>query len=106
MMLDPNTINDSMLKPHERDPGTRETVPFHIWKHNVLLAASRRGVPQEYIERPEVRARIQRAWAAGEPIWMAVDALTVFAKGAAIHERAERDGSPLRSAFLARLRST
>jgi hypothetical protein len=81
----------------ERDPGTKTTVPFHIWKHNVQIAAIAQGAPGELVMQlgDEITAcgqpRLALWYNTGEPIWMAAQSLAFLAKGHALHARAESD---------------
>jgi hypothetical protein len=52
---------------------TRETTPYHIWRHHVELLASRLGVTRDTFDAQ--RGRILAAFQAGEPVWMIVDEL-------------------------------
>jgi hypothetical protein len=72
-----------------RDPGTKETVPFQIWKHNVQLAAIQAGADSNAVQ--QTSARLRSWYEAGEPIWMAVDGLKALARGymLAVREGAE-----------------
>lgn len=61
---------------HEAN-GTCETMPSHIWTHAVSLAAIRLGVPADALSDRDLRARMSRAYAAGEPMWMFVHELVM-----------------------------
>lgn len=73
----------------DRDPGTRKTVPFHIWKHNVQLAAIKLGAPSADVMAQSDQLR--KTYNAGEPIWMAAHALAFVIKQAALHLRVEAE---------------
>jgi hypothetical protein len=75
---------------------TRETVPQHIWLHEVQTQAIAKGAPAEHVMALEPMCR--RWYAAGEPIWMAVDSLVPTAKRRALEVRAESELSALRTA--------
>ena len=49
-----------------RDPGTKETVPFQIWKHNVQMAAIHMG--SDAVAVRETSARLRFWYEAGEAI--------------------------------------
>lgn len=67
---------------------TRETTPYHIWSSQVLDLANVSFVD---MERLFTRERLSRAYSAGEPVWMAADALKSFVRDAKRHERVERE---------------
>lgn len=79
-----------------RDPGTKDTVPYHIWAHEVEAAAIKSGAEGRFVraERAENKGRMRRWYEAGEPIWMAADTLKAFAKGQKI---AHNEGSHKRA---------
>jgi hypothetical protein len=49
-----------------RNAGTKETTPFHIFKHNVVSAA---GITVDQVHL----GRLHAAYDAGEPVWMVAD---------------------------------
>lgn len=70
------------LTSNTQHPGrdaTNETTPWHIWEHAVFEIA---GVPVEEGRKYATRERIQRAYRAGEPAWMAADMVRKFVDGA------------------------
>ena len=66
---------------------TNETMPSHIWLHEVETAAIARGARAETLR--EMRPMLLRWYAAGEPVWMAVDGIVPAAKRRVLEERAE-----------------
>lgn len=75
------------MKNDARNEGTRDTMPMHIYMHEVLIAA---GVSQD--EAAPHRARVQMWARMGEPVWMAADGLRFLVRQSALNARAERDG--------------
>jgi len=71
---------------------TRETTPSHIWTSQVLQLAD---VSFEDMANYFTRERLSRAYSAGEPVWMAADALRVFVRDGKRHERIEREANYL-----------
>jgi hypothetical protein len=67
---------------------TRETTPRHIWMHEVITLAS---VSIDDMERYFTRARLNRAYYAGEPVWMAADAVSQFVCTGKREDRIERE---------------
>lgn len=61
----------------ERNQSTIETTPRHIWMHEVELAAIALGSNCELARDEHVRARLNRAYVAGEPVWMAAEELAM-----------------------------
>lgn len=70
-----------------RHNGTKETTPFHIYKHEVAGAA---GIS---VDRMDLGA-LYRAYDMGEPVWMIADEMKL---------RAEALMSPVKSGQLPRL---
>jgi hypothetical protein len=64
---------------HSGRDARNETTPWHIWEHAVFEIA---GVPVEEGRKYATRGRIQRAYQAGEPAWMAADMVRKFVDGA------------------------
>lgn len=81
----------------ERDHGTGATVPPHIWRHNVQLAAIKTGAARELVMSigEELTAsgqpRLSLWYASGESICDAADMLAFMAKGRARDLAAESD---------------
>jgi hypothetical protein len=77
----------------QRDLGTRETVPFIIWKHSACMQAI--TIIGAKSERVASVAREKGAayWNAGESVSGAADMFAAIAKGAERVERAEHDAS-------------
>jgi hypothetical protein len=78
-----------------KDPGTKETVPWGIWSHEVEIAALALGADAAAIravKAGEGRSRLQRWYQAGEPIWMAADGLKQLAAGMSRAKRESDDG--------------
>lgn len=71
------------------DEGTGDTVPRHIWTHEVELTASRAvpGIDPKFFKKPETRSRIMRWYNAGEPMWMAAESLAMIASDEATEKR-------------------
>jgi hypothetical protein len=71
------------------DEGTSDTVPRHIWTHEVELTAAR-AVPNadpKVFKRPETRSMLMRWYNAGEPMWMAAESLAMLASDDATEKR-------------------
>ena len=89
------------LSSNTEHPGRdarNETTPWHIWEHAVFEIA---GVSVEDGRKYATRERIQRAYQAGEPAWMAADMVRKFVDGARRAAR-EVDGiDDLRRAMIA-----
>jgi hypothetical protein len=71
------------------DEGTSDTVPRHIWTHEVELTAAR-AVPNadpKVFKRPETRSMLMRWYNAGEPMWMAAESLAMMASDEATEKR-------------------
>ncbi len=72
-----------MTSPNTQLTSTAETTPFIIWKHEVECEAVRLGADVASV-RESHRARIIRAYQAGEPVWMVAaelrDVAFAFAK--------------------------
>jgi hypothetical protein len=70
------------LTSNTKHPGRdarNDTTPWHIWEHAVFEIA---GVSIEEGRKYATRERIQRAYRAGEPAWMAADMVRKFVDGA------------------------
>jgi hypothetical protein len=70
------------LTSNTKHPGRdarNDTTPWHIWEHAVFEIA---GVSVEEGRKYATRERIQRAYRAGEPAWMAADMVRKFVDGA------------------------
>lgn len=70
------------LTSNTQHPGRdarNETTPWHIWEHAVFEIAR---VPVDEGRKYATRERIQRAYRAGEPAWMAADMVRKFVDGA------------------------
>jgi hypothetical protein len=80
---------------------TNETTPFHLWRDAVELETLRRCPGCHETLRAQ-RARILRAYQAGEPVWMAVDEMVLRANAARVVDQAER--SPAVISTMAMLR--
>ena len=78
-----------------KNEGTRETMPLHIFLHEVELAAIAKGADCETAREPEVRARLIRAYNAGEPVWMVADELAFRSKRLIVECRADREHAAL-----------
>jgi hypothetical protein len=93
-----------------RNESTFETCPKHIWKHEVVISAIAQGadgVLCDEIANTIVgsgQKRLSLWYHAGEPVWMAAETLATMAKQRAIHARADREVSHLRSLVAAAVR--
>lgn len=67
---------------------TCETTPRHIWMHAVFELA---GASMDDMETFCTRARLNRWYRAGEPVWMAADSLAKFVADGKRHERIDRE---------------
>lgn len=72
------------------------TVPSHIWKHEVVLAAIRAGVDAEWIKE-RFAARMVIWWNAGETIEGAVEMILFTWKQEPIETRGARELESLRN---------
>ena len=86
----------------ERNESTSATCPRHIWMHEVACEALSQlraryndnvSVYSNMLREPEMRARLNRWYTTGEPIWMAADGLRMMLRDTFVARRAERDGS-------------
>ena len=78
----PTRIPMGQLTSNTQHPGRdarNETTPWHIWEHAVFEIA---GVSVDEGRKYATRERIQRAYRAGEPAWMAADMVRKFVDGA------------------------
>lgn len=73
---------------------TKETMPRHIWIHEVTMAAIGAGAAAEGIQ--ELKAKLIMWYEAGEPVWMAASGIAQMVKSRAVHVRAEKEASNLR----------
>lgn len=81
--------------PPEVATATTDTMPFHIWLHEVKLAAIRAGASSEWLD--ERFGHRLGDWAnAGETVGGAVDMILFTLKREAIETRGEKDLSFLR----------
>ena len=81
---------------------TKDTTPFHIWKHEVQVAAIANGAKAEWLgERFEARMPIW--YRAGETVQGAVDMIDFTRKQEPVEARGEQEAAHLR-AFLLRAR--
>lgn len=72
----------------------RETMPWHIWHHEVLCAA---GISAKDAELH--RERLQRWYQAGEPVWMAADGLRQVATRVARELQHDDGRAAIRAAY-------
>lgn len=77
---------------------TKDTTPFHIWSHEVELAAIHAGADAEAVRA--VRGKLRAWYNAGEPIWMAADGLKQLARGYVLATREDSDARVIRQAIL------
>lgn len=80
---------------HPHATATRDTTPWHIWHAAVYEIA---GVSVEEGRAAATRARIERWYQAGEPAWMAADALLAFVRGARQAAREDDGRAAIRAA--------
>lgn len=81
--------------------GTKATMPIHIWLHSVELTAIRHGASVAGLE--SAHAKLISWFNAGEPVWMAADALLQWARGYDRAQREQADGfAHIRAARTAR----
>lgn len=73
---------------------TKDTMPFHIWKHDVQTAAIAKGADGEHVMASS--ENLQKRYQAGEPVWMAADELAFVAKARPAALRAEAEDAALR----------
>jgi hypothetical protein len=81
----------------------RETCPcpFHIWQHEVELAAVGRGASPDAV-REAARAYALRWYQAGEPVWMAAESLAFVARRGAVELRADGEADSNRQMIASR----
>jgi len=82
-----------------RHTGTKDTMPYHQWKHAVIVDAH---VSEADAHQFAGRERIKLWFEAGEPVWMAADALKTFVRNGKRDERAARDISPVHNMIKVR----
>lgn len=93
-----------------RNESTVETCPKHIWKHEVVMAAIAHGADAALCDEianavvGSGQKRLSLWYHSGEPVWMAAETLATMAKQRAIHVRADREVSHLRSLVAAAVR--
>lgn len=87
----------SVRSQHPHAAATRDTTPWHIWHAAVIEIA---GVSVDEA-RAAARARIQSWYQAGEPAWMAADALLAFVRGARGAAREDDGREAIRAAHRA-----
>ena len=75
---------------------TKDTTPWTIW-FDAVVCAAKVGV---HDIAPEVRARMQRAYQAGEAVWMAADELTLRVRQGTLAHREGAEMRVLRSAIV------
>jgi len=73
---------------------TNETMPSHIWTHEVSMAAIHAGVPAAFVDK--MRDRISRAYGAGEAVWMVADELVFRWQRSEIEDRSDHEMDFLR----------
>jgi hypothetical protein len=76
-------------------------MPWHIWQDETVLTALRAGADREGVNA--CQHRLQRMYQAGEPVYMAADALKQLARGWALAEHEDNEAHALqRIMFRAR----
>lgn len=88
-----------MNTEHPGRDATSDTTPLHIWKSAVIEIAQ---VSEIDAHRYATRERIQRAYRAGEPAWMAADMVRQFVTVGKREDRADGETNSL----LRRLRDS
>lgn len=83
-----------------KNEATNETAPFHIWKHEVQMAAIALGAASESVMA--CCAKLQTWYQAGEPVWMAADGLKQLAQGLESAKRSDADGPEMLRAIALR----
>lgn len=73
-------------RDREVHASTNTTCPYHIWKHEVVCLAK-----VSVAEAKPWADKVKRAFFAGEPIWMAAEALNFFVRESAVGARARAD---------------
>jgi len=108
--MEPKKSAESSEFASVRD-ATSATMPRHIWVHHVQLEASRRararGLGDEIgsmLREAEIRARIHRAYNAGEAIWMMVDELALRVRAWRDAQRSESVQEMSVNSFLRTIR--
>ena len=86
---------------HPHRDATSETTPWHIW-HGAVIEISGHSLADA--NRYATRERIQRAYQAGEPAWMAADVVNQFVTVGKREDRADGEVTALRRAIRAGLR--
>lgn len=71
---------------------TSATTPRHLWMDTVTTAAIALGIGPEWLRESQQRGRLNRYYSAGEPAWMAVDAIRQFWSGLQRAAIADQDG--------------
>jgi hypothetical protein len=74
------------------DEGTGETVPRHIYIHEVELAVSK-AVPRiepSFWKETHIRSMLNRWYNAGEPMWMAASGMASMADEYSLEKRQAR----------------
>jgi hypothetical protein len=85
-------MNNALTLGDHAAKATRETMPCHIWMCSVEDAVIALGVSGDWLREPRQRERMNRAHSAGEPVWMAADAILQFWTGEQRAKRVDDDG--------------
>jgi len=88
-------VKSSMTSTHPWRDGVRDTTPRHIWLDAVYAMS---GASVEDATRYVGRDRLSRMYQAGEPAWMAADAVRQFVHNGKIADRAEGEVESMRRA--------
>ena len=75
---------------------TNETAPYLLWANAVEAAVRSRCGHSPEMHEVELRARLGRAYHAGEPVWMAADEFAFRVERARIESAADREVNGLR----------
>jgi hypothetical protein len=76
---------------------TSATMPFLVWRHEVIAELTRRGIAVRNLGA--WLARLPMWWTEGEPIWMTVESIAFVAKRASVEAHADREIDFMRTAY-------
>lgn len=79
--------------------GTNETTPWHIWLHEVTMAAVAKGGNAETAREDDMLKRLQLWYRSGESVWMAADSLAFVSKQRVKIAREDAEVNGLRRAI-------
>jgi hypothetical protein len=78
--------------PAHNAPATCATTPYLIWTAVIEEVLCNHGVRGDWLREPQQRGRMMRYYHAGEPAWIACDALFRFWRGVERATREDQDG--------------